>query len=76
MIADQLFGLGEEWCEMVRRELRQDAEIAAELAVDDDAAGQAKRAQYVRQDVHWIFQSGVSVNSSGKPIILANRRIA
>ena len=63
---------------MVRRELRLHAIIAGEFAVDDHAAGQAKRTQDVVENVHRLrpraaYVCGVSVNLSGKPVILANR---
>ena len=73
MIADQLFGGREEWREMLLRELGVHAEIAGQLGVDDHSARQAQRAENVRQNVHWKPESGVSVNLSGSPIILANR---
>jgi hypothetical protein len=45
--------------------------------VDDDSPGQIKRRQDVAQNVHGFprsTRSGVSVKSSGKSVILANRR--
>src|SRR5205085_2130419 len=69
MIADQRLRDGEERREMVRRELRQDAEVAAELAVDHHSAGQAQRAENVVEHVHLLpppaYVCGVSINLSG-----------
>jgi hypothetical protein len=65
---------------MVGRELRQDAEVAAERAVDHDSAGQPEGAQDFIEDVHarslQSRRSGVSINLSGNPVILANRAVA
>jgi hypothetical protein len=55
---------------MVRREVREDAIIAAEVAVDNHAAAQAKRAQDLVERVHVKARSGVSVNLFGSAIIL------
>lgn len=80
MIADQLFRYREERLEMAGRELRADAEVAAELAVDHHAAGQAQRTKDVVENVHRrpppAYVCGVSINSSGKPVILASEQFA
>ena len=52
VITDQLVRDRIEGREMARRELRRDAEVAAELAVDDNAAGQPQRAQDLIKHVH------------------------
>jgi hypothetical protein len=61
---------------MPRREFRVDAEVAAEFAVDHHPAAQAKRPQYVVEDVYRrspsAYVCGVSINLSGTQIILAN----
>ena len=76
MVAYQLVGKREEGREMVGRELRQDAIIAAEFAIDDDSAAEAQRAQDLVENVHLGGRSGVWVNLYGGAIILPNRAIA
>ena len=57
---------------MIGGELRQQAEVASQLAVDDHAAGQAKRSENIGQNVHASpGSSGVSVKLSGSPVIFA-----
>ncbi len=75
MVADQGLGRRKEGRAMVGRELGQHAEIAGQISVDHDSAGQAKRAQDLVENVHrspgGMRRSGVSVNLSGTAIILA-----
>jgi len=61
---------------MVGREVGQDAIIAAELAVDDNSAAEAQRAQNLVENFHLGGRSGVWVNLYGGAIILPNRATA
>ena len=81
MIADEFLGSRIEGREMARREFGRDAEVAAELPIDDHAASEAKRAQDVIQNVHRrrlrsAYVCGVSVKLSGKPVMLANESLS
>src|SRR5262245_47227269 len=74
MIADQRIRQREERRTMLGREFGVDAKLSRKSAVDDDPASQPPRCQYLVENVHGGPQIGVSVNLSGNPIILANRR--
>jgi hypothetical protein len=80
MIADQRVRRREERRAVRWRELGADAEVAVQVGVDDDPSGQAQRAKNIAQCIHESTllerQSGVSVNSSGNAVILANQRFA
>jgi hypothetical protein len=58
------------------REFGAHAIVAGELGIDDDAAGKAQRTEYLVENVHQCplqaYVCGVSINLSGRQIILAN----
>lgn len=63
--------------EMVRPELRQDAKITGELAVDCHSAVKRSEPRMSSSTVHLLpppaYICGVSINLSGNAVISANR---